>query len=226
VLCLAAGGGQQSVAFALLGAHVTVFDLSDTQLERDRLAAEHFGVRMEYVQGDMRHLDMFDDNVFDVVYQPFSINFVPDVRPVHRQVARVLRPGGVYRLEWSNPFTQTVDEASWTGEGYLLSHPYEDGREVTEIFPDWDVTDPDGNLHRIPGPHEFVHTLSTMVNSLVDHGFVIIRASEDRGNAPAGEPGSWPHFMRFAVPYLTLWSRYLPGTVQPSGDEPIEEPGE
>lgn len=30
VLCLASGGGQDSVAFGLLGADVTVFDLSDT----------------------------------------------------------------------------------------------------------------------------------------------------------------------------------------------------
>jgi hypothetical protein len=35
VLCLASGGGQQSAAFGLLGAQVTVFDLSETQLERD-----------------------------------------------------------------------------------------------------------------------------------------------------------------------------------------------
>ena len=33
VLCLASGGGQQSAAFALLGAHVTVCDLSDAQLD-------------------------------------------------------------------------------------------------------------------------------------------------------------------------------------------------
>ncbi len=32
VLCLASGGGQQSAAFALLGAEVTVFDISETQL--------------------------------------------------------------------------------------------------------------------------------------------------------------------------------------------------
>ena len=31
VLCLAGGGGQQSAAFALLGANVTVFDLSEGQ---------------------------------------------------------------------------------------------------------------------------------------------------------------------------------------------------
>ena len=36
VLCLAGGGGQQSAAFALLGAKVTVLDLCETQLERDR----------------------------------------------------------------------------------------------------------------------------------------------------------------------------------------------
>ncbi|MGW0065182.1 hypothetical protein ACWDTT_35350, partial [Streptosporangium sandarakinum] len=44
VLCLAGGGGQQSAAFALLGAGVTVLDISSGQLERDRLAAEHYGV--------------------------------------------------------------------------------------------------------------------------------------------------------------------------------------
>ena len=39
VLCLAGGGGQQSAAFAVLGARVTVVDLSAAQLERDRQVA-------------------------------------------------------------------------------------------------------------------------------------------------------------------------------------------
>ena len=218
-LCLAAGGGQQSVAFALLGAHVTVFDLSDTQLGRDRLAAEHYGMSIEIVQGDMRDLDCFDDDAFDIVYQAYSLNFVPDVRPVHAEVARVLQPGGLYRLEWGNPFTQMVDEAGWTGNGYLLGHPYIDGREVNDIFPEWDVTDQDGNLRKIRGPREYVHSLSTMVNSLAAHDFVVIHAREDAGDDPAAKPGSWPHFMRVAVPYLTFWSRYLPGTIRPNSGQ-------
>ena len=141
VLCLASGGGQQSVAFALLGSQVTVFDLSDTQLERDTTAAEHYGLSIRTVQGDMRDLTCFDDDGFDVVYQAFSLNFVPDVRPVHAEVARVLRPEGLYRLEWSNPFTQTIDDAVWTGKGYLLKHPYVDGqrdqRDLPNMGRDW-----------------------------------------------------------------------------------------
>ncbi len=82
VLCLASGGGQQSVALAMLGAEVTVLDLSETQLERDRDAARNYGVHVTAVQGDMRDLSRFGDGVFDVVYQAYSINFVPSVRPV------------------------------------------------------------------------------------------------------------------------------------------------
>ena len=215
VLCLAAGGGQQSVAFALLGANVTVFDLSETQLERDRLAAAHYGLRIDTVQGDMRNLSGFTDDGFDVVYQSYALNFVPDVAPVHREVARVVRAGGLYHLNWNNPFTQTVDEATWNGTGYLLSLPYENGRELTHLFPHWDVTGPDGDVTQIASPLEFVHSLSAMVNSLAAHGFVILHAGEDTGSEPDAEPGSWPHFMCVAAPYLTFWSRYLPGATQP-----------
>jgi 2-polyprenyl-3-methyl-5-hydroxy-6-metoxy-1,4-benzoquinol methylase len=50
VLCLACGGGQQSIAFALLNANVTVFDLSEGQLNRDREAADRFNVDIKIVQ--------------------------------------------------------------------------------------------------------------------------------------------------------------------------------
>ena len=53
VLCLASGGGQQSAGFCVLGANVTVFDLSEVQLERDRQAARHYGLDVRAIQGDM-----------------------------------------------------------------------------------------------------------------------------------------------------------------------------
>ncbi len=222
VLCLASGGGQQSAAFALLGADVTVVDLSHTQIERDRITAAHYGLPVTAVQGDMRDLSRFEPASFDLVYHAYSINFVPDVRPVHRQVARVLRPGGHYRMEWANPFTQTVDDASWNGEGYLLKHPYLNGRQLTDLFPHWDVLDEQGKNHRIASPHEYVHALSAVVNSLAACGFVILQAREVVGFDPAAglqdapqsnaasEPGSWDHFMSVAAPYLALWARYRP----------------
>jgi 2-polyprenyl-3-methyl-5-hydroxy-6-metoxy-1,4-benzoquinol methylase len=88
VLCLASGGGQQSVAFALLGAEVTVYDLSEEQLSRDRAAAEHYGVPVATMIGDMRDLSSLPAGFFDIVWHPYSLNFVPDARQVFLQVAR------------------------------------------------------------------------------------------------------------------------------------------
>ena len=91
VLCLANGGGQQSAAFALLGAEVTVLDLSDAQLAQDRRAAAHYGVNVRIEQGDMRDLSRFADASFDLVCQWYSINFVPDPLRVFAEVERVSR---------------------------------------------------------------------------------------------------------------------------------------
>jgi ubiquinone/menaquinone biosynthesis C-methylase UbiE len=214
VLCLAGGGGQQSAAFALLGANVTVFDLSDRQLERDQQAAAHYGLSIRTVQGDMRHLDAFADASFDIVYQPYSINFVPSVVPVFAEVARVCRPGAYYRVECANPFIQMIDpEQDWQGNGYLLRHPYVDGREVTELYSTWTVDDEQGTAREYTGPREFVHSFATLINALAAHGFVILRASEylQAQNTTAGqthEPGSWAHFVSVAPPYLMLWTRF------------------
>ena len=211
VLCLAGGGGQQSAAFALLGADVTVADLSDRMLDRDREAAAHYGFTIHTVQADMRDLSVFADHSFDIVYHAFSINFVPSVAPVLAEVARVLRPGGFYRIQWANPFVQTIDpEKEWTGEGYLLRHEYVDGRDLTALAPNWTIYDDDGSVREIAGPQEYVHSLSSMINGLAANRFVVRHAAEDMGSAQSPAPGSWGHYMRVAPPYLTLWARLLP----------------
>jgi len=206
VLCLANGGGQASVAFGLLGAEVTVLDLSDVQLARDRQAALHHGLTVESVQGDMRDLSAFCANRFDVVWQPYSLNYSPTVGPVFREVARVLEPDGIYQVTFANPFTQAVDDDSWDGEGYRLRGLYTDGEDVSRYFPTWDVEQPDGSVITVDRPHEFRHTLSTVLNALVRNGFVLLHLKEWMRHAEPLEPGSWPHFTQAAPPWFdSFW---------------------
>lgn len=208
VLCLASGGGQQSAVFAVLGANVTVLDLTEAMLHGDRQAAAHYGVQMDIHQGDMRDLSRFADRSFDIVWQPYSINFVPDPRPVLRETARVLRPGGYHHIQFHTPFFVGMDEHEWTGAGYPLPFLYMDGEEVTE--PEWEFDDLQGKVHRVRGPRAFRHTLSTMVNELAGLGFVILRLGEEISPEVSAPPGSWEHFTRVCPPWLTLWSVYRP----------------
>lgn len=213
VLCLASGGGQQSAAFALLGAHVTVYDLSDAQLERDRQAAAHYGVSIETVQGDMRDLSHFADDTFDVVWHPYSINFVPEIGVVFGEVARVLRDRCLYHLHFANPFIIGLLAQDFDGNGYPLKRPYEDGAEITGQDEEWVYSRSENAGKVVPAPREYRHTLSTMINGLVEHGFVIRHLSDTYGIHPdmQAEPGTWDHFNAVAPPWLAVWSLYCPG---------------
>lgn len=209
VLCLASGGGQQSAAFGLLGASITIFDISETQLQKDRQTAEHYNLSITTIQGDMRDLSCFADDSFDIVWHAYSINFVPDPRPVFIEVARILRWDGLYRVECHNPFSQPVDDIDWTDQGYPLKEIYADG-EVHFDDPDWIIENPDGTSHRIKGPREFRHTLSTFMNNLIAQGFILLGVWEALSSDPNATPGSWEHFKSVAPPWLTFWAIYRP----------------
>ena len=211
VLVLAGGGGQQSAALGLLGASVTVVDLSDEQLAQDRRAADHYGLSPVLLQGDMRDLTFFEDDAFDIVYQPFSINFVPDVRPVFAGVARILKGGGLYHVQWHNPYTQTYNPDEYDPvRGYSSNSIYADGEvDVVAIFgtDTWGVEDENGVKVDVPGPREFRHTMKTFVNSLVSSGFEILAFDEHTTWEENPEPGTWEHFKAVSPPYLAFWTR-------------------
>ena len=212
VLCLASGGGQQSAACAVLGARVTVIDLSPIQLQRDRDAAQHYNLPITAVLGDMRDLTRFGPAAFDVVWHAYSINFVPDPRPVFAAVADALRPGGLYRMMCANPFVAGLSEEDWNGAGYSLSQPYVDGAEL--LFEHWDIDGVDGTTKQIKAPREFRHSLSTLVNGLAEHGFVILGVWEELSNDSEAAPGTWEHFKSIAPPWLTFWACYRPDVLR------------
>ncbi|MDP8237541.1 MAG: methyltransferase domain-containing protein [Candidatus Hatepunaea meridiana] len=212
VLCLASGGGQQSAAFALLGANVTVLDLSDTQLARDREAAIYHNLKIRTEQGDMRDLSRFNDDSFDIVHHEHSLNFIPDTESVFSETARVLRVGGLYRLHFTNPYVHGVWE-DWNGQGYSVKRTYTDNAEVLSDDPYWDVKSQTGDIKRVRGPKEYRHILSTVINGIIRNGFVILGLWEKLNGDPDAKPGSWEHFKSIAPPYLTLWAVYKPDTI-------------
>jgi SAM-dependent methyltransferase len=206
VLCLASGGGQDSAAFGLLGADVTVFDLSDIQLERDRQAAEHHGYPIAAIQGDMRDLSAFPENCFDILWQVYSLNFVPSVRPVFSGAARILKPGGIYFLQFANPFVHSIDNETWDGKCYPLQHLYRDGEDLSDLYPDWDVDQDDGSKVKLLSPHEYRHALSTVINTMTACGFHLLGLWEYMKKDESPEPGSWAHFTQVAPPWFsTFW---------------------
>jgi len=206
VLCLASGGGQDSVAFGLLGALVTVLDLSDVQLERDRQAAAHYGLQTKTIQGDMRDLSVFSANSFDIVWQVYSINFIPSIQPVIAEVRRVLKSDGIYFLQFANPFAVGIDEEKWDGQAYPLTGLYIDGEDLSGRFPDWDVKQLDGSTVKCLSPHEYRHNLGSVLNCLAGNGFTLLGLWEREEKEEDPQPGTWAHYAKVIPPWFsTFW---------------------
>lgn len=208
VLCLAGGGGQQSAAYALLGAEVTVVDLSPEQLAGDHEAAAHYRVKIQTHEGDMRDLSMLPGAYFDLVDQPYSLNFVPDAREVFAQVAKVIKPGGVYQFMCANPFAAGLTERDWNGTGYTVSRVYQQGERLHYEDQAW-VYDRDAH-GVIPRPQEFRQTLSTLLNGLTASGFTLAHFAEVTAyDASAeSEPGTWEHFTAIIPPCISIRAVY------------------
>lgn len=96
VLCLAGAGGLQAPLLACAGAKVTVLDISEKMLDKDRkiAEAEHLDITIE--KGNMCDLSRFSDGSFDYILNPISLMYVPNVKPVFEECYRVLKSGGVF----------------------------------------------------------------------------------------------------------------------------------
>lgn len=173
VLCLASGGGQQGPVLAAAGARVTVLDNSPAQLKQDQLVAEREALSLRTVEGDAANLSMFPDESFDLVFNPCSTVFMPDVRAVWRECARVLRRGGILMTGSMNPVHYIFDLYK-SDEGILeVAHsiPYSDLTSISQE---------DLEEHMQKGlPVEFGHSLTDLIGGQCAAGFVITDMYED-----------------------------------------------
>ncbi|MBT4502055.1 MAG: class I SAM-dependent methyltransferase [Gemmatimonadetes bacterium] len=207
VLCLAGGGGHQSAVYSLLGAKVTVFDLTPEQLDKDQMVARHYGYEVTTIQGDMRDLSALPRAHFDRVVQPISSLYVPDMCEVYREVATVLKPGGMYSSKYTYAPFKMAERKGWDGEAYVVrfSQPNVSGRVLERAS--------DGLSNFTEGQFlgEFNHLPSDIINGQIAEGLAIMGIWENHpGEEPPFSelrPGSGEHESRIIPNGLSVVSR-------------------
>jgi SAM-dependent methyltransferase len=178
VLCLASGGGQQGPVLAAAGAAVTVFDNSPGQLSRDEEVAAREGLAIRTVLGDMRDLGIFPDASFDVVFNPVSNVFCPDLAPVWRECFRVLRPAGTLLTGFMNPDVFIFDVAALDErEEFVVRHPVP--------FSTLDLSAAERSQAYGDGPIEYSHSLTEQIGGQLAAGFVLTHLVEAPHHADA-----------------------------------------
>lgn len=189
VLALASGGGQQGPVLAAAGAYVTVLDLSPEQLAQDQACAKRFGLQITTIESEAADLSALANQSFDLIINPVSNCFFPDLTPVWHECARVLKKDGVLLFAFTNPVNYLFDfEKANRGE-FLLKYklPYSDHASLSDdeqkrfVYPE--------------SPLEFSHSLTAQLGELMHSGFVIEDMYEDEWDSNEPINKHYPSFI-------------------------------
>ena len=166
VLGLAAGGGQQMPIFAALGADCTVLDYSQKQIESDRFVAEREGYVIRAIRADMTKPLPFDDEEFDVIFNPVSDCYVEEVKPIFRECYRILKHGGLFICGVDHYLNHIVGEDETHIVNKLPFNPLKNPEQMKELM--------DGDFGV-----QFSHSLEELIGGQLEAGFRLTDLYED-----------------------------------------------
>jgi SAM-dependent methyltransferase len=191
VLEVGAGAAHCARWLATRSARPIAVDLSAEQLRHSAAADRRSGTAVPAVQADAVALP-FGDDTFDLACSSYgALPFVASVAVVHREVARVLRPGGRWVFSVPHPVRWCFPDVPGSA-GLTVTQSYFDRRPYVETSAAGQVTY--AEHHRTVGDH---------IGAVVSAGFAVLAVVE-----PA-----WPSQLdRTWGGWSPLRGRLIPGT--------------
>lgn len=214
VLCLASGGGWQSILYAAAGAIVTVVDLSEAMLKLDTREARRRRFQVQTVHASMDDLSMFADESFDIVHQPVSTCYVPDLKPVYAGVARVMRNHGLYIGQHKQPTSLQISHRNERHQFVIGVEYYHEGP----------LPQQQDTAYRESGATEYLHRLDQIIGDLCLAGFAIEDFREPKRADYKADVSHFGYRGRFVPPYLRLKARRVPRPAANSANEAPRSP--
>ncbi len=204
VLCLASGGGWQSILYASAGADVTVVDLSSAMLHHDRYEATRRKLNIKTIEASMDSLPMLADASFDIIHQPVSSCYIEELAPLYNEVARLLRVGGIYISQHKTPTSLQIAERD-NKDRYVIGLKYYQQKSLP-IMAD--------TSYREEGTVEYLHRWEQLVGGLCQAGFVIEDLCEPYRADETAAAGHFKHRGCFVAPYLRMKARRVKDVIE------------
>lgn len=177
---LCGSNGRKAVPLALLGAEVTVFDISEENKQYALELAEHANTSIEYIVTDIYDIDqIIYGGHFDMLYLEGGIlHYLHDLDRFMSVLFSMLKAGGQLLLSDFHPLRRCImketdsqyqvqaayfDEKIHSGD-VAFKHSFD--QEEQEAFPDVSVR---------------YYTISEIINSFIATGFQLQKFEEHRG---------------------------------------------
>ena len=167
--------GKKAVPLALLGAEVTVFDISEDNRRYALETAQAADVRIGYEVCDILEIDLARyGGFFDVVFMEGGIlHYFHDIGEFMRIMYALLKPGGRMICSDFHPFNKICDSLKLETRqmSYFSTEVYEGEMAHARFFPE-------EIRRRMPKCSYRKYTLSEILNGILQSGFRLTRFDE------------------------------------------------
>lgn len=167
--------GKKAIPLALLGADVTIFDISEENRRYAAETAKAAGTQISYVVGDVLDIDLGAyGGCFDVVFMEGGIlHYFHDISEFMRVMHGILRPGGKMICSDFHPFNKINDSLHLETPtmSYFSTDVFE-GEMAHARFYEEPIRS------RIPKCRYRKYTISEIINAIITAGFCLKRFDE------------------------------------------------
>lgn len=167
--------GKKAVPLALLGAEVTVFDISNDNRRYAMELAEAAGTEICYELGDVLEADLKKfGGYFDVVFMEGGVlHYFHDIDAFMSIMQTLLKPGGRMICSDFHPFTKITDTLKLEQKtvGYFSTEVFEGEMAHARFFPE-------EIRARMPKCSYRKYTISEILNAVIGAGFTLKRFDE------------------------------------------------
>jgi SAM-dependent methyltransferase len=165
--------GQDTLSWARLGARVTGLDFSGPAIRTAQEIAARMGIDARFVEADLYDAPAALGERYDIVYTGLgALCWLPDLDRWGDVVAGLLLPGGKLYLSEFHPFTEVFGEKDRS-----LAAPYFTDGQASYWDEPGTYTDHEGETKE-NGSYYWVHSLSRIIQVLLDRGLLLERFSE------------------------------------------------
>lgn len=168
--------GRRAVPLAILGADVTIFDLSEENKRYALELADCSNTTIEYIVGDIFDIDVKKyQQHFDLLYLEGGIlHYFHDLNQLMNILFSILKIGGKLILSDYHPIKTCITPESIYIPKYFNRESFQDDLSYKQFF----ALD---EQHDFPSVTLSHHTLSDIINSVISVGFTLQRFDEHRG---------------------------------------------
>lgn len=168
--------GRKAVPLSLLGANVTIFDISEENRRYALELADCTNTVIDYIVGDVYDIDVnkYGDH-FDILYLEGGIlHYFNDIDKLLRVLFSILKTGGRMILSDYHPLKRCISADFKYLSNYFDKELHNEDLSYKQFFHEQEQQNfPDVSLR--------FYTLSEIINSVISTGFNFERFDEHRG---------------------------------------------